>query len=252
MVSSSTGKGLVKVAVTVWKVLTRTIHVPVPVQPFAFHPVNVEPLVGVAVKITVVPMVKFAVQLLVHWAMPPGELLTVPLPDPMLVTVRDTVLGGVVNVAETVCGAFITTTQEPIPIQAPDQPVNVEPAVPLAVRVTELSFAKSALHAGPQLIPGGSLVTRPSPVFVTDSSRGGDGAGDCFDSGGMDESSEPAQANNNKNRTHVVDLRRYICCPCRIQLTNDTLLRFLAGLGDLLYWGEPLHASRTVQNSARN
>ena len=220
---------------------------PVPGQPLALHPSNVDPFVGVAVKITVVPMTKFVVQLLVHWAMPPGELFTVPLPVPILVTVRDAVLGGAVKVAETVCGVFITSTQEPIPVQPPDQPVNVDPAVPLAVRVTELSLAKSALQAGPQLIPAGSLVTRPSPLFVTDSSRGGDGVGDCFESGctSVDESSEPEQANNNKNRTHVVDLGQYICCPCRIRSPAILSLKFLTGLGDLLYWGEPLPASVT-------
>ncbi len=195
---------------------------PVPVQPFVPHPSNVDPFVGVAVKITVVPMVKFAVQLLVHWAMPPGELFTVPLPVPMLVTVRDAVLGGAMKVAETVCGAFIMTRQEPIPVQAPDQPVNVEPAVPSAVKVTELSLAKSALQAVPQLIPAGSLVTRPSPLLLTDSSRGGDGEGD---SGGtsVGESSEPAQANNNRNKTHIVERLRYICCPCRSECTHVTL-----------------------------
>jgi hypothetical protein len=141
----------------------------VPAQPVALHPANVEPFVGVAVKITVVPMMKFAEQLLVHWVMPPGELFTVPLPVPMLVTVRAAVFGGAVKVADTVCGAFITTTQEPIPVQPPVQPANVEPDVPLAVRVTELSLAKSALQVGPQLIPAGSLVTTPLPLLVTDS-----------------------------------------------------------------------------------
>ena len=199
---------------------------PFPVQPFALHPSNVDPFAGVALKITVVPMTKFAVQLWVHWAMPPGELFTVPLPVPILVTVRDAVFGGAVKVAETVCGVFMTTTQEPIPVQPPDQPVNFEPAVPLAVRVTELSLAKSALQVGPQLIPDGSLVTRPSPLFVTDRSRGGDGVGDCFESGGtsVDESSEPEQAINNKNRTHVVDLRRYICFPLQNSTHTSLLL----------------------------
>jgi len=69
---------------------------------------------------------------------PAGLLVTVPVPAPALVTVR--VKGPPpperLKVAVTVFAAFIVTTQEPVPVQAPDQPAKVEPAAEVAVRVT--------------------------------------------------------------------------------------------------------------------
>lgn len=40
------------------------------------------------------------------------------------------------NVAVTALAAFMVTTQEPAPVQAPDQPAKVAPLVARAVRVT--------------------------------------------------------------------------------------------------------------------
>ncbi len=138
---------------------------PDPGQPLALHPAKVEPFVGEAVNVTVVPTAKSAVQLALQFEIPPGELLTVPLPVPMFVTVSEAMLGGAVKLADTVCAAFMTMTQEPVPVQPPDQPENVEPPVALALRVTELPVAKSAVHVLPQLMPAGVLVTMPLPVL---------------------------------------------------------------------------------------
>ena len=52
----------------------------------------------------------------------------------------------------------------PVPVQAPDQPVKSELASGFAVSVTEVPMAKFTLHAKPQLIPDGLLVTVPPPV----------------------------------------------------------------------------------------
>ena|ERR1035437_4347761 len=46
-----------------------------------------------------------------------------------------------VKVAVTALFAFIVTVQEPVPAQAPDHPVKVEPAAGVAVRVTEVALA---------------------------------------------------------------------------------------------------------------
>ena len=54
--------------------------------------------------------------------------------------------------------------QELVPEQAPDQPVKSELASGFAVSVTDVPLANSALHAEPQLIPDGLLVTVPPPV----------------------------------------------------------------------------------------
>src|SRR5450631_2877983 len=54
--------------------------------------------------------------------------------------------------------------QEPVPEQAPDQPAKCELASCFAVSVTDVPLANFALHAKPQLIPDGLLVTVPPPV----------------------------------------------------------------------------------------
>jgi hypothetical protein len=67
---------------------------------------------------------------------PAGELLTVPLPLPDLFVVRAKVCKA--NVAVTDFAASMVTAQFPVPLHAPLQPVNVEPAAAVAVSVTEV------------------------------------------------------------------------------------------------------------------
>ena len=57
------------------------------VQPVPLQPAKVEPDAGVAVRVTTVPLLKFAEQVLPQ-LMPAGELVTVPLPVPALTTER--------------------------------------------------------------------------------------------------------------------------------------------------------------------
>lgn len=79
-----TGAGL-KVAVTVTDELVANAHGAVPVHPPPNQPLNTEPLAGVAVSVTSVP----GATLMEHdvpQLMPAGELVTVPLPVPALVT----------------------------------------------------------------------------------------------------------------------------------------------------------------------
>ena len=64
----------------------------------------------------------------------------------------------------TAWAAFIVTVQEPLPLQAPLQPVKVEPAAGVAVKVTAVPLANGAVHVGPQVIPTGALVTLPLPA----------------------------------------------------------------------------------------
>ena len=67
--------------------------------------------------------------------MPVGELVTVPLPSPALLTVR--VLGCRSKPAMTVVEAIRVRVQAPVPEQPPPlQPVKVEPPAGVAVRVT--------------------------------------------------------------------------------------------------------------------
>src|SRR5881296_3542383 len=57
------------------------------------------------------------------------------------------------------------TVQVPVPEQPPPlQPVKVEPAAGVAVKVTAVPPANAAEHVGPQEMPAGALVTVPVPV----------------------------------------------------------------------------------------
>jgi hypothetical protein len=68
------------------------------------------------------------------------------------------------NVAVTLRSALIATEHAPVPVHAPDQPVNVEPDAGVAVRATVLAELKSAPQVDGQLMPDGELVTVPDPA----------------------------------------------------------------------------------------
>lgn len=78
------------------------------------------------------------------------------------------------NVAVTDVSFASDSMQVPVPEQAPDQPVNTELPSGFAVSATVVPLANLAVHAEPQLIPDGVLVTVPAPVpaFWTVSSIG--------------------------------------------------------------------------------
>jgi hypothetical protein len=148
------------VAETVTAALSVTVHVPVPEQP-PVQPVKVEPAAGVAVKATAVPLANEAAHVAPQ-DMPAGLLVTVPAPEPPLLTVSVKVCP---NVAVTVVAALSVTVQGPAPEQPPPlQPVNAEPAAGAAVRVTAVPLANEAAHVAPQAMPVGALVTVPVPV----------------------------------------------------------------------------------------
>src|SRR5688572_20993352 len=88
----------------------------------------------------------------------PYEPLTVD--DVTLTTVGD----GFSKAALTVRAALIVTTQEPVPVHAPLQPVNVLPVPGFAESVTGVLKSYTAEQVAPQLIPEGLLVTVPRPV----------------------------------------------------------------------------------------
>jgi hypothetical protein len=116
-----------KPAVTDVAAVIVTVQVPVPSHVAFVQPVNVEPVAGVAVKTIWVPLAKFA-EHAVGQLIPAGVLVTVPVPVPVRVTVSAKVVD-VLNVAVTDAAAVNVTTHAPVPVQAPLQPANVEPAV---------------------------------------------------------------------------------------------------------------------------
>ena len=71
----------------------------------------------------------------------------------------------VVNVALHVPFAVITKVLvTAVPVQTPDQPENIDPALAAADNATDDFRLKFALQVTPQLIPGGVEVTVPVPV----------------------------------------------------------------------------------------
>jgi len=149
----------VKVAVTVVAAFKVTEQVPVPEQPPPLQPVKIEPLAGVAVSVTNVPLSNEAEQVAPQ-SIPGGSEVTVPLPVPALLLVRLTVWR--LKVAVTVVAAFRVTEHVAVPEQPPPlQPVKIEPLAGVAVSVTTVPVSNEAEQVAPQSIPGGSEVTVP-------------------------------------------------------------------------------------------
>jgi hypothetical protein len=61
----------------------------------------------------------------------------------------------------------MVTLQLPVPLHAPDQPVNIEPEAGVAVKVTLLLVVNWLMQVAPQLMPAGVLVIVPVPTFIT-------------------------------------------------------------------------------------
>jgi hypothetical protein len=132
------------------------------------QPVNAYPGCGVAVSVTVPPSLKLAVQVVpaAPQVMPAGLLETEPAPvgpEGTTVTV-DCGVGGGPKFATTAWFDPSVTVQDPVPEQAPLQPVNAEPDAGVAARLTTVFAAKPAEHVVPQMIPAGALATAPVPV----------------------------------------------------------------------------------------
>jgi hypothetical protein len=151
-----------KVAVTDFAAVIEKAQLPVPVQA-PLQPVKVAPRPGVAVSVTDDPLVYVCVQATPQ-EMPAGALVTVPLPVPASVTVK---AGGVEKAAVTDFAAVIVTLQAPLPVQAPLQDVKAPPFAGVVVKATSVPLVKDALQVPGHWMPGGSLVTEPSPVLVT-------------------------------------------------------------------------------------
>ena len=67
-------------------------------------------------------------------------------------------------------------SQLPVPVQAPLQPLNTEPAAGAAARLTTVPELKVEEHVAPQVMPAGVLVTAPVPVPAKETPRVNSGA----------------------------------------------------------------------------
>jgi hypothetical protein len=97
---SAAGGMELNVALTDFAASMVTLQAPVPLQA-PLQPANVEPESGVAVRFTTVPLEKFSEQVEPQ-EIPEGELVTVPVPVPLLVTARVKVWAdGLINLLRT-------------------------------------------------------------------------------------------------------------------------------------------------------
>src|SRR5439155_20503779 len=100
---------------------------------------KVEPVMGVAVRVTNVPIGEVAEQA-VPQSMPAGVRVTIPLPVHALTTVRANHCTS--KVAVTVVDAVTVTVQASGPVQpAPLQPMKVDPLAGAAVRITTVPLS---------------------------------------------------------------------------------------------------------------
>jgi hypothetical protein len=158
-----------KVAVTVASAVS--VQAPLPLQP-PLQPLKVLPEVGVAVRLTDVPLANDAVQVEPQ-LIPAGELVTVPGPLTVTPTVKlclITVTVAVIPVKVAVTVAAELTVHVLVPVQLPLQPLKTtRTLLRFAVRTTEVPTRKLALHVAPeaQSMPAGELWTLPGPLTVT-------------------------------------------------------------------------------------
>jgi hypothetical protein len=138
------------------------VQVPVPLQA-PNHPANVDPVFGVAVSVTEIPLLNSAVHIEPQ-LIPGGLLVTIPLPSPERVTVSAGDGETALNEAVTFALLVKLSVQVPVPLHAPLQPAKLELAAGIAVKVIEVPGLNATLQVVPQLIPAGLLVTVPLPV----------------------------------------------------------------------------------------
>jgi hypothetical protein len=161
-------EAVLNVAVTARAAVMETVHAPVP-EHAPPQPANVEPLAAAAVRVTDVPLEKFALQADPQFT-PDGFEVTVPAPVPAFVTLSAKLVVELLNVAVTDRAAVIETVQALVPLHAPLQPANVEPPAAAAMSVTDVPLAYGALQLPPQSMPPGDdvIVPLPAPAFETD------------------------------------------------------------------------------------
>ena len=151
-----------KLATTDFAASMKTTHVPVPEHPPPVQPVNMFPLDGTAVSVTVCPA-----EYVAEHVVPDGPQLMLPgvpviVPGPDVATLNEYVIGA--KVAVTDVEAFIVTVHVLVPVHAPVHPANTELPSGAAVSVTTWPAVYDALQVDPQVVPLGTLVTVPEPA----------------------------------------------------------------------------------------
>jgi hypothetical protein len=146
-----------KAAVVVFAALIVRAQVALPLQS-PLQPVKKSLPEPAAVSVTFVPVGNDA-EHVPGQLIPAGKLVTVPFAPPCEVVVTVSSFPAA-NVASTLAGALSVSSQLPLPLQSPPQPVKSS-LVELAVSVTCVPFGNDAEHVPGQVIPAGALVTVP-------------------------------------------------------------------------------------------
>ena len=135
----------------------------VPVQ-LPDQPLKTEPEAAAAVKLTAVLAVTAVLQVLPQ-EMPAGLEVTVPEPAPAFATDTVYFAGALsVNVAVQVALTLsVLLTDALVPLQLPDQPLNVDPDAAAAHNVTTLPLRYRCVQSLPHEMPDGDEVTLPAP-----------------------------------------------------------------------------------------
>lgn len=149
-----------KAALTEVSAFSVVVQAPVPLHP-PLQPVNTLPVSGVAVRLTAVPASRFTVQVAPQ-SMPLP--LTVPVPAPVLLAESWYCR---VKFALTEVSVLIVTTQSPVPLHAPLQPVNTLPGAGVAVNVTVVSASSWASQVASQAMPLPATLPEPVPTKPT-------------------------------------------------------------------------------------
>lgn len=106
------------------------------------QPVKVDPVVGVAVRVTTLPLLKEARQV-ASQVIPVGLLVTVPLPSPARVTVRVNSIKSKMAL-QLVNKVMVSVIGLAVPVQLPPHLAKVESPEAVAVRVTTVPSSKLA------------------------------------------------------------------------------------------------------------
>ncbi|MES2098572.1 MAG: hypothetical protein V4569_02020 [Pseudomonadota bacterium] len=154
----------VKLAVTLVAPATVTLHTATPLQA-PLQPAKSQPSLGAALNVVLVPSAKGWLQSALQ-ASPIGEEFTVP--DPTNATAKACVTG--VKVAVTAVSPAIVSAQGPVPLHAPLQPANVQPADGTAFSTRLVPAANGPPHVVPQAMPAGTESMVPEPTTATTTS----------------------------------------------------------------------------------
>ncbi len=134
--------GMTKVAVTSTSAVMETVHVPVPEQPPPDQPANADPsaTVGVAVRVTLPLPPANSAEHVAPQLIPTGAEVTVPVPSPVLLTVR-------ARPAPQVPPALVPLPAVKVPLRHQQSPLPSRNQHPLDIPAAAIATSHWSWHA---------------------------------------------------------------------------------------------------------